>query len=73
MCLRFGITINPHRVYVATENIVIFYANDIRFYDCKKNSCLLKDKKRNGEPIVTIDNKTVIIKKDMIIKKRQRN
>ena len=34
----------------------------MRIYDCKRNSCLLKDKERNGFPVVTIDNKTVIIR-----------
>ena len=62
MILKFGITINPEKVFVVSENIVLFYGQYMRIYDCKRNSCLLKDKERNGFPVVTIDNKTVIIR-----------
>ena len=71
MLLKFGITINPERVYVVSENIVLFYGQDMRIYDCKKNSCLLKDKEKNGLPVVTIDNKTVIITKGYLKESNQ--
>ena len=51
-----------HKIFVVSENIILFYGKDLRLYDANRKKYLLKSKHHIGLPKCVIGNKYVVLK-----------